>query len=55
MLGGITLHTFRKKLICDLIYLGLTLLSPHVQGIFKTGSFQGKGNQYILAGQDSVL
>ena len=35
-------------------YLGLTLLATCI-GDIMTGSFKGRGNQYILVGQDSAL
>ena len=34
--------------------LGLTALSTQCIGYITMGSVKGKGNQYILAGQDSA-
>ena len=37
------------------IYLVLTLLLTHYIGYIMMGSFEGRGNQYILLGQYSAL
>ena len=39
----------------NFIYFGLTLLSSHCIGYIAVGSFKGRGNLYIIVGQDSKL